>query len=237
MVKPMRLYENNTGVVIRRKNSASAPRSAYPDFLMHYGIKGQQWGIRRFQNEDGSLTEEGKARYNDNRPESETWKKSDAEHLSDEELRRRNNRLQQERQYKDLTTSQVERERAQRRKDIINKVLIGTAVSLAAVAMRGHYKKAASFIGQHGKTLLTKIRGALTRPRTARALANSPHPLKNLGDQYAHVNGSARNYRAGKYSKMFNYRPKNVKGGLPPRFGLPTKYWPTGNVRRKIVNG
>ena len=33
-------------------------------YLAHYGIKGQSWGIRRFQNEDGTLTEEGKARYN-----------------------------------------------------------------------------------------------------------------------------------------------------------------------------
>lgn len=33
------------------------------NYLAHHGIKGQQWGIRRFQNEDGSLTEEGKARY------------------------------------------------------------------------------------------------------------------------------------------------------------------------------
>lgn len=32
-------------------------------YLMHHGIKGQKWGIRRFQNEDGSLTEAGKKRY------------------------------------------------------------------------------------------------------------------------------------------------------------------------------
>ena len=31
--------------------------------LAHHGIKGQKWGIRRFQNEDGSLTPEGKERY------------------------------------------------------------------------------------------------------------------------------------------------------------------------------
>ena len=31
--------------------------------LIHHGIKGQKWGIRRFQNEDGTLTEEGKRRY------------------------------------------------------------------------------------------------------------------------------------------------------------------------------
>lgn len=35
--------------------------------LMHHGIKGQKWGIRRYQNPDGSYTEEGKERRrNDN---------------------------------------------------------------------------------------------------------------------------------------------------------------------------
>ena len=33
--------------------------------IRHYGIKGQQWGVRRYQNEDGSLTPAGKERYND----------------------------------------------------------------------------------------------------------------------------------------------------------------------------
>lgn len=31
--------------------------------LYHHGILGQKWGIRRFQNEDGSLTSAGKKRY------------------------------------------------------------------------------------------------------------------------------------------------------------------------------
>ena len=31
--------------------------------LYHHGIKGQKWGIRRYQNEDGTLTEAGKERY------------------------------------------------------------------------------------------------------------------------------------------------------------------------------
>lgn len=31
--------------------------------LTHHGIKGQKWGIRRFQNEDGSLTAAGEKRY------------------------------------------------------------------------------------------------------------------------------------------------------------------------------
>lgn len=36
---------------------------SYPDYLAHYGIKGQKWGIRRFQNPDGSLTAAGKEHY------------------------------------------------------------------------------------------------------------------------------------------------------------------------------
>lgn len=31
--------------------------------LYHHGIKGQQWGVRRYQNEDGTLTAEGRKRY------------------------------------------------------------------------------------------------------------------------------------------------------------------------------
>lgn len=34
------------------------------DELQHWGIKGQKWGRRRYQNPDGSLTAEGKKRYN-----------------------------------------------------------------------------------------------------------------------------------------------------------------------------
>lgn len=31
--------------------------------IYHFGIKGQRWGIRRYQNEDGTLTQEGRKRY------------------------------------------------------------------------------------------------------------------------------------------------------------------------------
>ena len=37
-------------------------------YLAHHGVKGQKWGIRRYQNEDGSYTEEGaKRRRSDNK--------------------------------------------------------------------------------------------------------------------------------------------------------------------------
>ena len=31
--------------------------------LYHYGVKGMRWGVRRYQNQDGSLTNAGKKRY------------------------------------------------------------------------------------------------------------------------------------------------------------------------------
>ena len=33
------------------------------EYLAHHGTKGQRWGVRRFQNSDGSLTAAGKRRY------------------------------------------------------------------------------------------------------------------------------------------------------------------------------
>lgn len=40
------------------------------DYLAHHGIKGQRWGVRRYQNPDGSLTSLGKHRLGkDDRPD------------------------------------------------------------------------------------------------------------------------------------------------------------------------
>lgn len=35
----------------------------YKDYLAHYGVKGQKWGNRQWQNEDGTYTEAGKHHY------------------------------------------------------------------------------------------------------------------------------------------------------------------------------
>ena len=78
------------------------------DKLAHSGIKGMKWGVRRYQNPDGSLTEEGKARYGkpsadeNEKSETEKWSSKDSKKLSDDELRTRVNRLMQESQYKRL---------------------------------------------------------------------------------------------------------------------------------------
>lgn len=63
--------------------------------LSHHGIKGQRWGVRRFQNKDGTLTAKGKKRYKDSG--------EDVKNMSNEELRARINRLRNEKTYMDLT--------------------------------------------------------------------------------------------------------------------------------------
>jgi hypothetical protein len=44
-------------------------------WLAHHGIVGMKWGVRRFQNKDGSLTSAGKKRYNtdDSKQRKETY--------------------------------------------------------------------------------------------------------------------------------------------------------------------
>lgn len=106
----------------------------YDRYLAHYGIKGQKWGIRRFQNEDGSL----KNPFRRKTPESKTWKAKDAADLSDEELNRRLNRLNREKQYKEMTASRATKARKWIAKTA-GKILVATAVgALAGVARKGY---------------------------------------------------------------------------------------------------
>ena len=43
------------------------------NYLAHHGIKDQKWGVRRFQNLDGSLTPAGKKRYGEWKPGKKTF--------------------------------------------------------------------------------------------------------------------------------------------------------------------
>lgn len=80
--------------------------------LYHFGIKGMKWGVRRYQNKDGTLTPAGKKRYVDaeqsnNRAAVDggitNKKNTRVSSMSDEELRRAISRLELEKRYADLS--------------------------------------------------------------------------------------------------------------------------------------
>lgn len=77
----------------------------YHDCLWHWGIKGMKWGVRRYQNPDGTLTAEGKRRYNDHPDYTRAHEKKSVRELSDAELNAIINRLQKEKQYNSLTAT------------------------------------------------------------------------------------------------------------------------------------
>lgn len=82
------------------------------NYLQHFGIKGMKWGVRRYQNKDGTLTPNGKKRYrsgltNQNDPEinddyARRHSKKSISQMSDAELKDRINRMQMEQQYNQL---------------------------------------------------------------------------------------------------------------------------------------
>ena len=107
--------------------------------LYHWGIKGMKWGVRRFQNPDGSLTPAGKKRYGAEEGEGEEKPnyapkapKKSASDYTDDELRTQINRMQMEKQYRDLAGQtnvreddpnkelKLQRERLQLQRDVKN---------------------------------------------------------------------------------------------------------------------
>lgn len=86
--------------------------------LAHWGIKGMKWGVRRYQNKDGTLTQAGKKRYSDDSEES-----SDLRKLSDSEIQNRINRLTLEKRYRELIQSDSGKKSVSKGKQIAKEIL------------------------------------------------------------------------------------------------------------------
>lgn len=130
------------------------------DELKHYGIKGMKWGVRRFQNSDGSLTSEGRKRYGSGdlkeaqkkvdkgkamvdgvkktrvkaaEKQHEKKIKDDLSKMSDQELRDIVNRLNMEERYTQVMKSRG----VEAGKNRVDKILeyAGTALTIGSSAL------------------------------------------------------------------------------------------------------
>lgn len=106
------------------------------DEIRHSGVLGMKWGIRRYQNADGSYTAEGKKRRK--HAEAQEKKKSDSRNrggLTTAELEKKIRRLQLEKQLRELTDSEVNPGKAyvQSIMKDVGKRVIGTVAAGAAL--------------------------------------------------------------------------------------------------------
>ena len=82
----------------------------YNQELYHWGIKGMKWGVRRYQNADGTLTDAGKRRYGDPSDDSKMAKeikKKRVDQMTNAELKKLNERVRLEQEYKKLNPNTV----------------------------------------------------------------------------------------------------------------------------------
>lgn len=119
------------------------------DVLYHHGILGQKWGIRRFQNSDGSYTEAGKKRrredsYSEDYKKYESLKKKSPKEMSNNELKEFNKRAQLEQDYRRLNPNAIAKGLA-----------VAGAVSAATITLVNLYNNSSNLI-KIGKKIVRK---------------------------------------------------------------------------------
>lgn len=151
----------------------------YSESLSHHGIKGQQWGRRRFQYEDGSLTPEGRKRYGVGERI-----RSAKEGIKNKTLNKYSKRYQQMGMTKEAADAA-----AQRRLEMAKKVAIAAGVTVGVAA--------AVYVARDiGRNYSDSI---LEAGETIQTLSNDPNRLENGKAFYTAFNDSDK----GKYLAMF----------------------------------
>lgn len=162
-----------------------------PEIIYHHGIKGQKWGIRRFQNEDGTLTSAGKKRYDDDSTqkikEASTEKKSD-------------HRKKLEKKYRNQGLSKEDAEKAAEKRIKAEKV-VAIAGAIAVTAAVAYVAK-----NKYCQEYTDSILKAGTKFQTI-----TNNPLQNVDDRlYAAYKKTDKVIYKGLYGKQLASRGNKV---------------------------
>lgn len=148
------IFNNNGGGTMNINDIAGIRHDAIDDddpitYLQHAGIKGQKWGQRRYRNYDGTLTEEGKQRYNysDDQKAYDENNKKDYRELSNKELTDLKTRRQLIGEYKTAHPSKIKK--AYNSVDSVVKTAVAVAGTITAAV--GVYETGKKLINKFSK--------------------------------------------------------------------------------------
>lgn len=182
--------------------------------LCHWGIKGMKWGVRRYQNSDGSLTAAGRKRYTDKdgnlnaagkkkfgnsvktktESEAETPKRKSVKDMTDDELNKAVIRARQEDEYNRLRPEpkpEVKNATAKAfAKRLVNEVAVPAIINSGKNALQKALDKQANklledAVDPNSKEALQKTYDKLKLKNDIEKLKSGRSSMEDLSKEYA----------------------------------------------------